>query len=120
MNIYLDEDLASAQLAQLLRRAGHDVQIPADVGLSGKTDAEVFRHTITAGRVVLSRNYRDCEHLHQLVLACGGHHPGVLVERFDRDPNHRMTPREIVRAVRNIEAAGFVLTDEYQVLNLWQ
>jgi hypothetical protein len=120
MNVFLDEDLASAVLTQVLRKAGHDVQLPADVGLSGKTDAEVLRHTLTVGRVVLSRNYRDFEQLHLLVLASGGHHPGVLVERFDRDPSHRMTPREIARALRNIEAAGFPLADEYQILNHWQ
>ncbi len=120
MNLHLDEDMASAHLAQTLRRAGHDVQLPADVGLAGKADAEVFRHTITAGRVVLSRNFRDFEQLHLLVLTSGGHHPGILVERFDNNPSHSMLPGDIVRALRNLEAAGFVLRDEYQILNLWQ
>jgi predicted nuclease of predicted toxin-antitoxin system len=120
MTIYLDEDMASALLAQVLRRAGHDVQVPADVGLAGKSDAEVFRHAITAGRVLLSRNFRDFEQLHLLVLTSGGHHPGVLVERFDNDPGHRMLPRDIVGALHNLEAAGFVLYNEYQILNLWQ
>jgi predicted nuclease of predicted toxin-antitoxin system len=120
MNLYLDEDMASALLAQVLRRAGHDVQLPGDVGLSGKTDPEVFRHTIVADRVLLSRNFRDFELLHRLVLASGGHHPGILVERFDNNPNHKLLPGDIVRALRNVEAAGFVMTDEYQILNLWQ
>jgi hypothetical protein len=120
MNIYLDEDIASALLAQLLRRAGHDVQTPADVNLGGKPDPTVLRHTIREGRVLLSRNHADFDELHQLILQAQGHHPGILVERFDDNPSHRMTPGEIVRAVRNIEAAGFPLADEYQVLNLWQ
>jgi hypothetical protein len=34
MNLYLDEDTAWGILVQALRRAGHDVQIPADVGLA--------------------------------------------------------------------------------------
>jgi hypothetical protein len=69
---------------------------------------------------VLSRNFRDFEQLHLLVLASGGHHPGILVERFDNNPSHSMLPGDILRALRNIEAAGFVLGDEYQILNLWQ
>jgi hypothetical protein len=39
MRIYLDEDLASAQLTQLLQKAGHDVLTPAATGTLGKSDA---------------------------------------------------------------------------------
>jgi predicted nuclease of predicted toxin-antitoxin system len=120
MKIYLDEDIASALLAQLLRRAGHDLQTPADVNLGGEHDPVVLRHAVREGRVLLSRNHADFEELHLLILEAGGRHPGILVERFDDDPSHRMTPREIVRAARNIEASGLVLANEYQVLNLWQ
>ena len=120
MNIYLDEDIASALLTQHLRRAGHDVQTPTDVNLSGATDPVVLRHAIDDARVVLTRNYADFEELHLLILAAQGHHPGILVERFDDDPSHRMTPREIVRAIRNIEASGISLVNEFQALNLWQ
>jgi hypothetical protein len=44
MRIYLDEDIASALLAQLLRRAGHDILVPADLGLGGESDAVVLRN----------------------------------------------------------------------------
>jgi predicted nuclease of predicted toxin-antitoxin system len=120
MNLYLDEDMASALLAQVLRRAGHDAQLPGGVGLAGKTDAEVFCHTIRVDRILLSRNFRDFEFLHLVVLTSGGHHAGILVERFDNNPGHNMLPGDVVRALRNIEAAGFVMADEYQILNLWQ
>jgi hypothetical protein len=36
MKLYLDDDSASKLLAILLTQAGHDVQIPKDVGLAGK------------------------------------------------------------------------------------
>jgi predicted nuclease of predicted toxin-antitoxin system len=120
MKVYLDEDIASAVLARLLRRAGHDVQLPGDANMSGQPDAVVQRHAIREGRVILSRNHADFEDLHLLILEAQGHHPGILVERFDDNPQHRMTPAEIVCAVRNIEAAGFAMRDEYQILNLWQ
>jgi hypothetical protein len=32
MRIYVDEDTASALLVQLLGKAGHDVQVPAEAG----------------------------------------------------------------------------------------
>ncbi|HEY7328243.1 MAG TPA: DUF5615 family PIN-like protein [Gemmataceae bacterium] len=120
MRIYLDEDIASALLAQLLRRAGHDVLLPADLGLSGEPDTVVLRNAIREDRVLLSRNYRDFENLHLLVLEAQGQHRGILVERFDDDPKHNMTPKEIVRAVGNIEASGIFLMNEYQILNHWQ
>ena len=120
MRIYLDEDIASALLAQLLRRAGHDVLVPADLGLSGEADAVVLRNAIREDRSLLSRNYRDFENLHLLVLEAQGQHRGILVERFDDDPKHNMTPKDIVRAVGNIEASGISLVNEYQILNQWQ
>lgn len=120
MRIYLDEDIASALLAQLLRRAGHDVLVPADLALGGEPDAVVLRNTIREDRSLLSRNYRDFENLHLLVLEAQGQHRGILVERFDDDPKHNMTPKEIVRAVGNIEASGISLVNEYQILNQWQ
>jgi predicted nuclease of predicted toxin-antitoxin system len=120
MNLYLDEDIASAALARLLRRAGHDVQVPADVNLGGKPDPVALRHAVREGRVLLSRNHGDFEDLHLLIGEAGGRHPGILVERFDDNPLHRMTHGEIVRAVRNLEASGFALVNEFQALNLWQ
>ena len=53
MNLFLDEDIASALLTRLLRRAGHDVQVPADVNLGGEPDPVVLRHAFRMGRVLL-------------------------------------------------------------------
>ena len=86
MRLYLDEDLAAALLIRLLQQAGHGVQIPADVGLAGHTDPEQLTHAITQDRVLLTRNYRDFELLHLLVLQAHGHHVGILVVRRDDDP----------------------------------
>jgi hypothetical protein len=38
MKLYLDDDTASPLLTKLLRKAGHDVMIPSDIGMSGKPD----------------------------------------------------------------------------------
>jgi hypothetical protein len=38
MTLYLDDDIAWPLLAKLLRNAGHDVQLPSDVGMTGAED----------------------------------------------------------------------------------
>jgi predicted nuclease of predicted toxin-antitoxin system len=120
MTIYLDEDIAAPLLARLLRNAGHDVQLPADVGMIGEEDPVAFTHAIQDNRVLLTHNYTDFENLHNLILAAAGRHPGILVERFDNLPKHNLTPAAIIRALRNLLATGLPLTNRYEVLNRWQ
>ena len=69
MKLYLDDDSVAAVLVALLRRAGHDVQIPVDVGLSGKDDPIHLTHAVLQDRVLLSYNYGDFKLLHDLVHA---------------------------------------------------
>ncbi len=71
MRLYLDDDIASAPLLLVLRQAGHDTQAPADVGLAGRHDAEHLAHCMRERRSCLTRNYRDFEFLHLLVLQGG-------------------------------------------------
>ena len=120
MRLYLDDDSAWPLLARLLRHGGHDVLLPADAGMAGKADPLHFIHAVGADRVLLTHNHRDFENLHLLVLKVGGHHPGVLAVRRDNDRKRDLTPAGIVRAIRNLEAAGAVVADTYCVLNHWR
>jgi hypothetical protein len=120
MRIYLDDDSASPLLARLLRQAGHEVQLPADAGLSGEDDAVHFAHAAKDDRALLSGNHRDFLNLHNLVMQVKGHHPGILVVRRDNDPKRDLTPRGIVRAIRNFLAATISLGDQYVILNHWR
>jgi hypothetical protein len=120
VRLYLDDDIVAALLVRLLRNAGHDVQTPADAGLAGRSDPVHLAHAARTDRVCLSRNYRDFEELHLLVLQVQGHHPGILVVRRDNDPRRNLSPRDIVRALRNLAAAGVPTADEYIILNAWQ
>ena len=52
MRIYLDDDSAAPLLARLLRQAGHDVQFPADVGLSGEDDVVHLTHAVKDDRAL--------------------------------------------------------------------
>src|SRR3954449_3078971 len=99
MRIVIDENLSSQRLAARLRTIGHDVVLVDDVGLLSASDARILTWAIGQDRSVLTRDSEDFEELHDLVLASGGHHPGVLFVRFDRKPRHNMTGQGIATAV---------------------
>jgi predicted nuclease of predicted toxin-antitoxin system len=121
MRLYLDDDSVDPTLIRLLRRDGHDVKVPADVGLAGSSDQVHLAHAIRDLRAILTRNHRDFDGLHDLVvLAATGHHQGVLVVRYDNNPRNNMSAGDIARAVRNLENAGVALIDSYHELNHWQ
>ncbi len=120
MRLYLDEDTVGVVLIQLLRNDGHDVETPADVGLMGEADPVQLTYAIKEERVFLTRNYGDFEELHNLIRVARGHHAGILVIRRDNNPKRNMMPRDIARALRNLQAAGVPIVDQYIVLNGWQ
>ena len=120
MNLFLDEDSSSAALAQLLRKAGHDVRSVLELGTTGEPDPEQFRYAIREDRVLLTRNHDDFEMLHYLIRDARGHHPGVLVERTDNDASRDLTPRGIVVAIGELEAADLPVRDDFHILNHWR
>jgi predicted nuclease of predicted toxin-antitoxin system len=120
MKLYLDDDIASGLLVQLLRHAGHDVLLPADLGLAGTKDPVHLRFAIRERRALVTQNYDDFRLLHELLLEGQGHHPGILVVRLDNDPHRDMKPPHIVRAINKLTAAGVPVADEYIVLNHWR
>jgi hypothetical protein len=116
----LDHVSAEALLVALLRRAGHDVQIPADVGKIGECDSVHFAQAIGEGRTLLSRNHDDFKNLHALIMQAQGHHPGLFIVRRDNDPTRDLKPAGIVRAIRNLEAAAIPIPDDLHILNHWR
>jgi len=120
MMLYLDDDSIFPVLVRLLRQAGHDVLLPADLGISGVDDPVHLRYAIRNKRVLLTHNYQDFEFLHDLVLEAQGHHPGICVVRRDNDPSRDMKPPQVVRALRNLITAAVPIADEYIVLNHWR
>jgi predicted nuclease of predicted toxin-antitoxin system len=120
MNLYLDDNCAKISLANLLRRAGHIVTLPADVNLSGDTDARHLAACASADRVLMTRDHDDFLDLHDLILAARGQHSGILVVRTDNDPGRDMKDRDIVRAIANLEAAGVPIASEFHILNHWR
>jgi predicted nuclease of predicted toxin-antitoxin system len=120
MRLYLDDDLDGPTLARVLRHARHDVLRPADAGLSGADDAVHCTCAIRENRVTLTRNYRDFQNLHNLIMQAQGHHPGILLVRRDDNSKRNMAPQDIARALQNLAAAGLVNVDRCFELNPWQ
>jgi predicted nuclease of predicted toxin-antitoxin system len=120
MNLYLDDDSCHGILATLLRQAGHDVVDPMQAGIPGQNDPVHLAWTIRQRRVIVSKNHRDFEELHLLIMACGGHHPGVIMVRQDNDRARDLTPRGIVVAIRKLEASGTPTADSFIILNQWR
>ena len=120
MRIYLDDNIASPLLRKLLNKAGHDVQLPSDVGMAGKLDALHLAHSIADDRVCLTSDHDDYVALQFLIKEAQGHHPGILVVRYDNDPTRDLTPKGIVGAIRKLEAGGVPMPNEYVILNHWR
>lgn len=120
MRLYLDDDSASPLLARLLQQAGHDVVLPANVGMAGEADPAHLAYAIRNDRVLVSRNYDDYQLLHDLILIAKGHHPGILMIRQDDGGKRRLSPRDLVRAIGNLLSAGIPLEDQYVILNQWK
>jgi predicted nuclease of predicted toxin-antitoxin system len=116
----VDENMSSIRLAARIRSARHDVLLATDVGLTSVSDARVLAWAVTNGRPVLTRDHGDFADLHDLVAAVGGHHPGIIVVRFDNDPRHNLTERAIAMALSNLESSGIAIADSIQVLNHWR
>lgn len=120
MNLYLDDDIAKAALVARLRRAGHQVVVPADVQLSGAWDPGHLLHAVQHGLVLLSKNHDDFKELHLLVQAVNGQHPGITIVRADNDPSRDMKDGDIARAIHNLEQTGVPVANEFHTLNHWR
>jgi hypothetical protein len=120
VKLYLDDDTVASLLVSLLRKSGHDVLIPADLGMSGRHDAEHLLRCVQEDRVFLTKNYRDFVPIHALVIGCTGTHTGIIVIRHEDDRRKNMMPKAIVTAVGKVEQAYPDLTNELVFLNDWR
>src|SRR5271157_328618 len=106
MRFLIDENLSSRRLAFRLHAQKQDPVLASDVGLLSVTDARVLIFAIAQALLVLTRDSEGFEDLHDLVVAAVGHHPGILIVRFDNDPRHNLTDRGIATAISKLESSG--------------
>ena len=120
MTFLVDENMNSPQIASRLRAQGHSPVLAGDVGLLSVSDPRVLIWAIAQSLPVLTRDSEDFTDSHDLLMAAGGHHPGILLVRFDRDPRHNLTDRGIAGAIGKLEASGIPIPDHMHVLNQWR
>jgi predicted nuclease of predicted toxin-antitoxin system len=116
LHLYLDECAYSHRLVRLLRDDPwrHDVQTPVDAGSLGRTDPEQLAYARSQDRVLVTKNPRDFEELHQNQPD----HLGILVIYQDNLPSD-MSAEQIAQAIGNLEAAGLPFNGCFYVLNAW-
>jgi len=105
---YLDDDLDSDLLLRLASAHGHQLVSPRAVSLRGSRDSVHLAYAVRQGMPVVSGNTGDFESLHDLALALGGQHFGILLvygERDDKAANESRTHPACIKPIRN--AAGF-------------
>jgi predicted nuclease of predicted toxin-antitoxin system len=120
MRFLIDENMSDRLLASRLRAQGHDPVLAIDVGLLSASDPRVLIWAIAQTLPVLTRDAEDFTDLPDLLMAGGGHHPGILVVRFDNDPRHNLSDRGIATALSKLEASGVSIPDHIHVLNQWR
>jgi hypothetical protein len=88
LKLLLDE-MYPAALAEALRAASIDAVTVAELGLTGRSDPELFATAVERGRTLVSENVADFARIAADHLVAGHHHPGVLLalsSRFSRRP----------------------------------
>jgi predicted nuclease of predicted toxin-antitoxin system len=120
MKLLMDENMSDRRRASRLKAQGHDPLLAIDVGLLSVSDPRVLIWAIAQALPVLTRDSEDFTDLHDLLMAAGGHHPGILLIRFDSDPRHSLTDRAIASALSKLEAFGVSIPDHIHVLNQWR
>lgn len=120
MNLYLDDDTVERRLVAFLVNAGHQVMTPVQVQLSGARDARHFIYAVRHSLILVTRNHDDFLDLHEVVQATQGSHSGIFIIRLDNDPTRDMTPRHIVTAIANLEAASVPIENQVYILNHWR
>jgi len=105
---------------KLLRRAGYQVNIPADFGLAGSADARHLASCSGKKLVLLTKDHDDFLDLHDLIQATNGRHAGILIVRADNDPARDMKDHDIVRALGNLVSASVPIENEFHILNHWR
>jgi len=83
-SFYLDEDV-SPVYGQVLEKNGFTVLTTAQSGRREKSDAVQLTYCIEKGSILITHNLSHFAALSDLVLASGGHHPGIIgIHQLDR------------------------------------
>jgi Domain of unknown function (DUF5615) len=91
VRLLLDEMYPEA-MAEALRKIGVEAVTVASLGLTGRSDLDIFVAAIADGYTVLTENVGDFTRIAGEHVVGGHHHPGLLIalsSRFSRRPAGR-------------------------------
>jgi hypothetical protein len=108
VKLLLDEIYAN-KLAQVLRDQAIDAATVTEVGLAGRSDADILSAAIDGGYALLTENISDFARLSAEHVAAGRHHAGVLIALSSRFPRRSAGYAAIATAVAAV--AGDQLAD---------
>lgn len=86
----------------------------------GRSDTLQLIYAVENDRIFVTGNHSDFEDLHDLVVLCGGSHPGVFTIRKENNPRRDMKPGHIVTAIANIENVVTSMRNLLICLNDWR
>lgn len=115
LRLLLDEDSQAKYLINLLRAANHDLLTVNEAGLGSRPDAIVLDYARQNERVLLTRNCDDFEELHRVNPI----HLGILAVYQNPGSFKNMNYQAIVKAISNLDASGYVLENQFVILNQW-
>jgi predicted nuclease of predicted toxin-antitoxin system len=101
LKLLLDE-MYSPALAHALRAAEIDCGTARELGLAGRSDADIFAAAYEQGYAILTENVGDFTQISAQHLLSGGHHPGVLIALSTRFSRRASGIGQIVAAVRAV------------------
>jgi predicted nuclease of predicted toxin-antitoxin system len=111
----MDEDIQAKQLVNLLKQAGHDVVTVNELNFMGQQDSFILDYAKKENRVLLTRNCKDFEALHEE----NSNHAGILAIYQDSNSSKNLTFQTIVKAINNLESAQIPLNNQFIPLNHW-
>ncbi len=87
LKLLIDEDSQALPLVKTLRKANHDVVTVNEANLMGQPDNIVLEYASENNRIVLTRNCRDFEALHE----ANPNHPGIFAVYQEANPLKKMS-----------------------------
>lgn len=117
LRILVDECILDRLLVGKLIAAGHDVATVTDLGLTRKSDHQVFAVAIDLQRMILTVNCADFVELSESHKFKSRGHPGLLLLYRHNIPSKELSYDDVVRALANLEATGIQLANLAHKLN---
>lgn len=116
MKIYLDENMASERLVQLLKKNGFEVATPWENNLSGAPDRSHFEFCKKKKFPLLTKDAADFLLIHQE----SSHHEGIIAVYEEGVAQKNMSVVDIFWALQNLVKREPNLENHYFVLNQYR